>query len=90
MKTAVDELGAVYRTLVFNDRDVAPPLLPSSLSRRGTRFDFVVRPVVDGEPMEPSDDAGSAYEHKEVGIYGYVASSISKFGLCGLTEAFRV
>ncbi|KAL2330681.1 hypothetical protein Fmac_018262 [Flemingia macrophylla] len=88
--------------------DIAPPLIPLSLSRRDTVFpdldetlvhsqllsasewfDFVVQPMIDGEPMEPSDDAGSAYEHEGVKIYGYVDSSISKFGLRGLTEAFK-
>ncbi|KAL2326793.1 hypothetical protein Fmac_020220 [Flemingia macrophylla] len=105
-KAPMDDLPSFVDGNCENDGvgivDVAPPLLPPSLSRRDTvfldldetlvhsqflleseRVDFVVRPVIDGEPMEPSDDAGSAYEHERVGGDYDTGRSGWNLQLCG-------
>ncbi|KAL2341025.1 hypothetical protein Fmac_008965 [Flemingia macrophylla] len=100
-KTAADELEAVCRTLVFDGGDAAPPLLPPSLSRRGTvfldldetlvhsqllpapeRFDFVVRPVIDGEPME-------FYVLKRPGVDEFLESLAAKYEVVVFTAALK-
>ncbi|TKY71887.1 CTD small phosphatase protein [Spatholobus suberectus] len=95
--TTEDELDALRRTLVFDAAPSLPPslslrrtvfldldetLVHSKASPPPERFDFVVRPVIDGEPMD-------FYVLKRPGVDEFLESLAAKYEVVVFTAALK-